>query len=135
MTLQHNLCSLHGLCPSISEYLTTPEKTKHTNTTWGRCAGELKERRKGGKFFFQDSTNVKMHVLQNKVISLNRNIYIFLFLCWFPGGNRFTWRTCTCWHWCDHRKKTKWEQTTTDELHLYRSSLPSWEDDGVKIHC
>lgn len=24
MTLQHNLCSLHGLCPSISEYLTTP---------------------------------------------------------------------------------------------------------------
>lgn len=25
--------------------------------------------------------------------------------------------------------------TTTDELHLYRSSLPSWEDDGVKIHC
>lgn len=24
---------------------------------------------------------------------------------------------------------------TTEELHLYRSSLLSWEDDGVKTHC
>lgn len=26
MTLQHTLCSLYGLCPSISEYLKTPEE-------------------------------------------------------------------------------------------------------------
>lgn len=41
MTLQHSLCSLHGLCPSISEYLTTPEKIKRTITMWAWCAGEL----------------------------------------------------------------------------------------------
>lgn len=47
MTFKHDLCSLYGLCPSISEYLTTPEeKIKHTITTWLRCAGELERERK-----------------------------------------------------------------------------------------
>lgn len=42
------------------EYLTTPEKIKHTITMWVRCAGELEtEKKKRKKILFQDSTDVK----------------------------------------------------------------------------
>lgn len=64
ITLQHNLCSLYGLCPSIYEYLTAPEKNQTHITMWLRCAGELKFKKK--KIIFQDITDAKMHLLQNK---------------------------------------------------------------------
>lgn len=69
-----------------------------------------------------------MHLSQNKyrVISPNRNIYISFPVEIDPLGEPALGDTDVT---------TGKKKTTTDELHLYRSSLPSWEDDGVKIHC
>lgn len=128
MNLQHNLCSLYGLCPSISEYLTTPEEINHTITMWLRCAGKLKKKKKEEAHIPGFNWCKKKH-LYHKINtgwfkdSPNRNItFFFFFLCWFPGEIDVKGEPALGDTEMTRGRKNK---KVTDELHLYRSSLLS----------
>lgn len=54
---------LYGLCPSISEYLKTPEKSKHTAEMWLSRAGELEKKK--SKIKFQDPTDATYTIHKN----------------------------------------------------------------------